>query len=220
MSSRQLPPTPPPPCPSNAYLTVRAYPPVEHVVSQLDLVHIVVLGLNNWHLTMPTLQLRLREGGLGQVGLSTYAQWVHSQTFVTAVLTPRRFSSVHHHRFQRRASRNGILLEEEFLPYVQLGPVPRAQPTFLKGLRKSYLVVRQKGGGIPPPLRHRLGMLGVWNSVLFRNDLLLTYHCPALRGVYRWCDRVGGGGGARSWRCWQHSWPPCGDQCMKCEQGR
>ena len=46
------------------YLPARAYRPTEHVLSQLNLVHKIALGLNNWHLTMPILQLPVREGGL------------------------------------------------------------------------------------------------------------------------------------------------------------
>ena len=47
------------------YLPARAYRPTEHVLSQLNLVHKIALGLNNWHLTMPILQLPARGGGVG-----------------------------------------------------------------------------------------------------------------------------------------------------------
>ena len=39
------------------------------MLAQLDLVHKVAWGLDNWHLTMLILQLPLQEGGLGQAGL-------------------------------------------------------------------------------------------------------------------------------------------------------
>ena len=108
------------------------------------------------------------------------------------------------------AFRHGILLEEEFLPHFQLGPLPLPHPTFLQGVCKSYSIIRSEGGEIPPPPRHRLGMAGVWHSVLFRISQMLTYHrrAPLKKGVYRWCDLVVGGGAFRS-TC-QGQWPPHG----------
>ena len=86
------------------YLTARAYRPTEHVCSQLDLVHRTALGLTNWNLTMPILLLPPSEGGLG-----------HS--FVTYVLRPGRFAEQHSGPFRRWAAAQGLLMEEEFLPY-------------------------------------------------------------------------------------------------------
>ena len=70
---------------------------VQHYVvfAQLDLVHHIALGLNDWHLTMPILQLRISEGGLGQASLSVYAQWAHSHMFVSYVLRPERYTEWH-----------------------------------------------------------------------------------------------------------------------------
>ena len=46
------------------YPPARAYRPTNHVLSQLNLVHKIALGLNNWRLTMPIPQLPVKEGGL------------------------------------------------------------------------------------------------------------------------------------------------------------
>ena len=55
-----------------------------------------------------------------------------------------KFFLPHLQPFLRRASANGILLKEEFLPYFQLDPVPLARPSFLQGLLcKAYSVVRR-----------------------------------------------------------------------------
>ena len=37
-------------------------------------------------------------------------------------------------------------MEEEFLPYLQLGPVPLSRPSFLQGCLKAYSVTRRWGG--------------------------------------------------------------------------
>ena len=77
---------------SVCYLPARAYRPTAHVLSQLNLVHKIALGLNDWHLTMPSLQLPLKEGGLGQASLAAYAEWVHSHSFVRYVQCPAQFA--------------------------------------------------------------------------------------------------------------------------------
>ena len=178
------------------YLTARAYNPTQQVLTQLDLVHKVALGLNNWHLTMPILLLPPAAGGLGQASLGAYVQWVHSHTFVMVVATPSRIASAHMGPFQRWANLVGLLLETDFLQYLQLGPVPLPSPTFLQETVKAYSELRKTGGGgVPPPPAHHMGMLGVWHCVLFRNDLRLTYHSPALlrKGVWRMFDLAEGG---------------------------
>ena len=146
------------------YLTARAYRPTEHVCSQLDLVHRTALGLTNWNLTMPILLLPPSEGGLGQASLSAYAQWAHSHSFVTYVLRPGRFAEQHSGPFRRWAAAQGLLMEEEVLPYLQLGPVPLSRPSFLQGCLKAYSVTRRSGGGVPPPPEHRLGHMPVWHN--------------------------------------------------------
>ena len=124
------------------YLTARAYAPMEHVVAQLNMVHRAALDINNWHLTMPILALPPAEGGLGQVGLGVYATWVHSQTFVQAVVRPASLAEQHARPFRGWADRVGLVLELAFLPYLQLASqayLPR--PTFLQGAVKAYSVV-------------------------------------------------------------------------------
>ena len=133
------------------YLTARAYRPTEHVCSQLDLVHRTAPGLTNWNLTMPILLLPPSEGGLGQASLSAYALWAHSHAFVTYVLRPGRFAEQHSGPFRRWAAAQGLLMEEEFLPYLQLGPVPLSRPSFLQGCLKAYSVTRRWGGGRAAP---------------------------------------------------------------------
>ena len=179
------------------YLTARAYAPTEHVVAQLNMVHRAALDINNWHLTMPILALPPAEGGLGQVGLGIYASWVHSQTFVQAVVRPASLAEQHARPFRGWADRVGLVLEPAFLPYLQLASIPLTKPTFLQGTVKAvkaYSVVRRGGGPPPPPPPHELWSLGVWHCVFFRNKVWLTYYCPALhrRGVLRWCDLISG----------------------------
>ena len=171
------------------YLTARPYAPTEHVVAQLDMVHRAALDINNWHLTMPILALPPAEGGLGQVGLGLYASWVHSQTFVQAVMRPASLAEQHARPFRGWADRVGLILEPAFLPYLQLASIPLTKPTFLQGTVKAYSVVRR---GQPPPPLHELWSLGVWQCVFFRNKVWLTYFCPALhrKGVLRWCDLI------------------------------
>ena len=125
-------PPPPPPCISCAlvglaekaylfsswiapvcYLPARAYRPTDHVLSQLNLVHTIALGLNNWHLTMPIRHLPVKEGGLAQASLAAYAEWVHSQSFVRFVQRLAQFAERHVAPFQRWAFSVGLLIEEE-----------------------------------------------------------------------------------------------------------
>ena len=131
------------------YLPARAYRPTDHVLSQLNVVHKIALGLNNWHLTMPILQLPAKEGGLAQANLAAYAEWVHSQSFVRFVQRPAQFAERHVAPFRRWAFSVGLLIEEEFLPFLQVALVPLPRPSFLQGSLRSYSVVRREGGGRP-----------------------------------------------------------------------
>ena len=96
---------------------------------------------------MPILQLPQAEGGLGQANLSAYAQWVHSHTFVTYALRPEKFAEQHAGPFRRWAFSIGLVIDVEYLPYLQLGPVPLRMPTFLQGALKAYSITRRWGGG-------------------------------------------------------------------------
>ena len=177
------------------YLPARAYRPTDHVLSQLNVVHKIALGLNNWHLTMPILQLPAKEGGLAQANLAAYAEWVHSQSFVRFVQRPAQFAERHVAPFRRWAFSVGLLIEEEFLPFLQVALVPLPQPSFLQGSLKSYSVVRREGGDVPPPPIQRLQHMPVWHNALLRNFCSFSYWSPPLirRGVMRWGDLVDNG---------------------------
>ena len=86
----------------------------------------------------------------------------------------------------------GLLFDEEFLPFWQMGPVPLPRPSFLQGSVKAYSVVRREGGWVPPPPKRRLFHMPVWHNVLLKNSLPMSYWCPQLikRGVLRWGDLV------------------------------
>ena len=143
------------------------------------MVHRVALGLNIWHLTMQILALLPAEGEPGQAGLGVYAQWVHSQAFITLVSGPGPFAGWHQVPFRSAADGVGLLLEPSVLPYLQLAPMPLSTSTFPQGALKSSSVVRRGGGVMPPQPLQDLRALGVWHSVLFQ-------------GVFRCCDMVNG----------------------------
>ena len=98
-----------------------------------SMVHRAALDINNWHLTMPILALPPAEGGRGHVGLGLYAAWVHSQTFVQAVVRPSSLAEQHARPFRGWADRVGLILEPVFLPYLQLAPIPLPSVAWTKG---------------------------------------------------------------------------------------
>ena len=51
----------------------------------------------------------------------------------------------------------GMLFDEEFLPFFQMSPLPLSVPSFLQGSLKSYSAVRRwgGGGGASPPLQQQ-----------------------------------------------------------------
>ena len=134
------------------------------MISQLNMVHKVALDLTTWHVTMPILALPPAEGGFGQAGLGAYAQWVHSQAFVQSVVRLASVSELHAAPFRRWTGGVGLVLDLVFLPYLQLAPVPRTKPSFLKGSLKCYSVA-WRGGGVtappPPPLERPSEPAGV-----------------------------------------------------------
>ena len=89
------------------YLTARAHEPTDKVLSQLNLIQRVALGLNSWHLTAGILSMPKREGGLAHAPLASYALWVHSHSFVTAVCHPHVYDASHVEKFQCWAGRVG-----------------------------------------------------------------------------------------------------------------
>ena len=129
---------------------LQAYNPTPQVLTRLDPVHKVALELNNWHLNMPIVLLPPAKGGLGlgQASLGAHAQWVHGQTFVLSLSNPARVAQVHMLPFQHWAFSVGLLLENDVLPYLQLGPVPLPKPTFLQGALNAYSDLRKTA---PPP---------------------------------------------------------------------
>ena len=133
---------------------------------QLNLVHRIALGLNNWHLTIPILQLPPDEGGLGQASLASYAEWVHSHSFVKYVQRVAQFAERHAAPFQRWAFTLGLLFEKEFLLYFQMGPLLLSRPSFLQGSLKLYSVVCREGGCVPPPPAWHLFQMPLWHNVL------------------------------------------------------
>ena len=48
----------------------------------------------------------------------------------------------------------GMLFDEENLPFFQMSPLPLSVPSFLQGSLKSYSAVR-RWGGLPPPLQRQ-----------------------------------------------------------------
>ena len=95
-----------------------------------------------------------QEGGLGQASLSSYAQWTHSHTFAQYVQRPSRFPERHVGPFRRWAGMQGMLFDEEFLPFFQMSPLPLSVPSFLQGSLKSYSAVR-RWGGLSLPLQQQ-----------------------------------------------------------------
>ena len=102
---------------------------------------------------MPIVQLPVREGGLAQASLAAYAEWVHSQSFVRFVQHPAQFAERHVAPFRRWAFSVGLLIEEEYLPFLQVALVPLPRPSFLQGVAQILLCGAQGGGGTSHPLR-------------------------------------------------------------------
>ena len=75
------------------YLTARACWPNAGVQLQLKSVQNIALGLNSWSITRGILARPRGEGGTAAAPLHTYAQWVHSQSFVQFVTQPATFQS-------------------------------------------------------------------------------------------------------------------------------
>ena len=131
----------------------RAHEPTDKVLSQLNLIQCVALGLNSRHLTVGIPSMTKREGWLAHAPLASYALWVHSHSFITAVCHPHVYDASHVESFQYRAGRVGLVLNEVTLPYIQLAPVNIKKPSFLQGALRAYLRV-QRGGGVYPPNGH------------------------------------------------------------------
>ena len=81
------------------YLTARAHEPTDKRLSQLNLIQHVALGLNSWHLTAGIPSMPKREGCLAHAPLASYALWVHSHSFVTAVCHPHVYDASHVEKF-------------------------------------------------------------------------------------------------------------------------
>ena len=176
------------------YLMARAHEPTDKVLSQLNLIQRVALGLNSWHLMAGILSMPKKQGGLAHAPLASYALWVHSHSFVTAVCHPHVYDASHMEQFQSWAGRVGMVLDEATLPYIQLAPVNIRKPSFLQGALRAYSRVRRGGSEVPPPPPQLLPQMGIWHSVFFGagGDTGLTSVCPRLvrKCVLRWRDLV------------------------------
>ena len=179
------------------YLMARAHEPTDKVLSQLNLIQRVALGLNSWHLMAGILSMPKKQGGLAHAPLASYALWVHSHSFVTAVCHPHVYDASHMEQFQSWAGRVGMVLDEATLPYIQLALVNIRKPSFLQGALRAYSRVRRGGSEVPPPPPQLLPQMGIWHSVFFgagggyRIDFCLSsvgaQMCPTMA-------RFGGGG--------------------------
>ena len=100
-------------------------------------------------------------------------EWVHSQSFVRFVQRPAQFAERHVAPFRRWAFSVGLLIEEEFLPFLEVALVPLPRPSFLQGSLKSYSVVRREGGASHPP-----------RSVVYSTCRSGIMHCCGMPGPF------------------------------------
>ena len=87
------------------------------------------------------------------MSLGMQEQWVHSHTFVAALVRLRAISEVHAGQFRRWADRVGLVLALKSLPYLQMALTPLPNPTFLRGCLKAYCVIEAS----PPPKKNTFG---------------------------------------------------------------
>ena len=153
-----------------------------------------------------------RERSLAHAPLASYALWVHSHSFVTAVCHPHVYDALHMEQFQSWAGRVGMVLDEVTLPYIQLALVNIRKPSFLQGALRAYFRVRRGGGEVPPTPAAAVAPSGHLALRIFQGGYKIDLCLPAV-GVQRrpTMARFGSGGSG--------SFGASGNNCIHVQNG-
>ena len=153
--------------------------PTSPVISMLRTVYSVALRLNSWGVTTSILALPKTLGGLALAQPRTFLLWQHATPFVHSIRSPGSVSKLPYDDFKVFAHRHGIALQQEFLPFFQMGSnvVWNTMP-YLAWSARAFSMVKQ--GVSVPDVAGLSYDTPLWNSCLFRNTQQLTYFCPSL----------------------------------------
>ena len=153
--------------------------PTSPVISMLRTVYSVALRLNSWGVTTSILALPKTLGGLALAQPRTFLLWQHATPFVHSIRSPGSVSKLPYDDFKVFAHRHGIALQQEFLPFFQMGSnvVWNTMP-YLAWSARAFSMVKQ--GASVPDVAGLSYDTPLWNSCLFRNTQQLTYFCPSL----------------------------------------
>jgi len=95
--------------------------PTNPIISMLHTVYSVALRLNSWGITPGILALPRTLGGFALPLPKMFLLWQHATPFVHSIKSPSIFSKLTYKDFRVLAAQHGVPLQQEFLPFFQMG---------------------------------------------------------------------------------------------------
>ena len=158
-------------------LTARVYEPDASVISTMNMVFTMALGVTSWGLAPSMVAADSREGGLKTQPLRVYALFLFSQLWISFIQHRRRYAGPWADVCAAWAREIGLCLSPGFLPYCQLAVV-RGVRSLLQRSCKCFSQLRRNAPH--PAVVGKASGMPIWHNVLFRNDALRTYFAPAM----------------------------------------
>ena len=174
-------------------LTARVYEPSQKVLTTLNVIFKIALGISTWDLIPAMLALPYNQGGVWTYPLAVWVRFQYGRLFQSVLKDKVCFSGQWVANFEQWAESIGMSLGPSFLPYLQLAVVKMSARTWLQASVLMFSRLRQRAAA--PPLVGIPSNMPLWHNVLFRNKLGHTYYSPSLvrKGISTLAQIVEGG---------------------------
>ena len=176
-------------------LTAKIYEPSQKVLSALNVVFKMALGLSSWGLSPAMVAEPVNRGGVATFPRASWVRYQFGQLFQTVLKDKLQFTGTWVEGFESWAQDVGLSVKPQFLPYLQPAVVRLRTRSWVQASCQVFLRLQQKVSAQPlvgPP-----DNMPLWHNVLFRNSKGHTYYSPKLvrKGVTKLAEVMEGGGG-------------------------
>ena len=179
-------------------LTPKIYEPSQKLLSALNVIFKMALGLSSWDLSSAMVAEPVSRGGVATYPLAVWVRYQFGQLFQSILKDKLQFRGMWVKGFKSWTKDVGLPLNPQFYPYLRLAVVRLRPRTWIQASCQVFSQLRQKAPA--PPLAGPPDKMPLWHNVLFRNSKGHTYYSPKLvrKGVTKLAEVMEGGGGVKA----------------------